>query len=59
MDLNTEGCNVLLFELSSQMALDEGGLLEHVSDRSEEIGKCRSLGLSKQYFLPTAQNFGP
>ena len=30
VDLYTEGCNVLLFELASKMALDKGGLDENL-----------------------------
>jgi len=28
VDFDTEGCNVLLLELSSQVTLDEGGLVK-------------------------------
>ena len=31
MDLDTKGCNVLLFKFSGQMTLDEGGLSKGVS----------------------------
>ena len=31
MDLDTKGCNVLLFKFSGQMTLDEGGLSKGIS----------------------------
>ena len=33
VNLNTKCCNVLLLEFSGQMALDEGGLSQHISHR--------------------------
>jgi hypothetical protein len=35
MDLNTESGNVFLFEFTSQMTLDEGGLLSQVGQHCE------------------------
>ena len=58
MNLDTKSCNVLLFKLAGQMALDEGCLLHHVSQRLREMIVAEALSLSKQWFLTTAQRFG-
>lgn len=41
MDLDTEGGHVLLLKFTSQVSLDEGGLVE----QNELISICRSFGV--------------
>lgn len=48
VNLNTEGCNVLLFKFSGQMALDEGSLLPQVSCHLKPIMKHGRLDFSMQ-----------
>lgn len=46
VNLNTEGCNVLLLKFSGQMALDEGSLLPQISCRFWPIMKHSRLDFS-------------
>jgi hypothetical protein len=46
VDFNTESCNVLLLELSSQMALDESGLSDTTVSDKHELVFSKGLGLS-------------